>query len=132
MSLAFPNNKLAMLLISLIYYQPVFFFINPPMKSCTIVFHTFKILKCSVVFVLPLFWDQIEKKRKLTLDLEFYGFHRCSNSLVASVSHRQVPLFEPTLMYCDNKNVIQIAHNLVFHERTKHIEIDCHFTRHHL
>jgi hypothetical protein len=38
----------------------------------------------------------------------------------------------PTTMYCDNQSSIQIAHNSVFHERIKHIKIDCHLTRHHL
>jgi hypothetical protein len=43
-----------------------------------------------------------------------------------------VSLSHPTPMYCDNQSSIQIAHNSVFHEQTKHIEIDCHLTCHHL
>ena len=31
-------------------------------------------------------------------------------------------------LHCDNRLTIQIAQNLVFNKRTKHVEIDCHFT----
>ncbi|RVW85752.1 Retrovirus-related Pol polyprotein from transposon TNT 1-94 [Vitis vinifera] len=33
------------------------------------------------------------------------------------------------MMYCDNKTMVSILHNLVHHDRTKHVEVDRHFIK---
>ncbi|CAA6665294.1 unnamed protein product [Spirodela intermedia] len=41
----------------------------------------------------------------------------------------KIPLSSPMKIYCDNKSAINLVHNLVQHDCTKHVEIDHHFIR---
>jgi len=62
--------------------------------------------------------------------------YRCMAQTVAKLTwlkgllqELQVKVQLPINLYCDNKAALQIAANPMYHERTKHIEIDCHFIR---
>lgn len=44
-------------------------------------------------------------------------------------SELNVPISKPITVFSDSKSAIQLAVNPIFHERPKHIEVDCHFIK---
>ncbi|XP_020685792.1 uncharacterized protein LOC110102004 [Dendrobium catenatum] len=40
-----------------------------------------------------------------------------------------IPQMAPTTVYCDNTSAIALSNNPIYHARTKHIDVDCHFIR---
>jgi len=81
-----------------------------------------------------------KSKKQTTISLSSVeAEYRSLRRLVAELSWLSRLLHElglsnitPIPVKCDNMAAMYIAKNPVFHERTKHIEIDCHFVRHKL
>lgn len=49
--------------------------------------------------------------------------------LVRLLAELGITNLTPVRLHCDNQSTIYIINNHVFHERTKHIKVDCYFTR---
>lgn len=52
--------------------------------------------------------------------IEIYWIHMLLSNL-------QVPCTSPPILWCDNFGALSLVVNLVFHAKTKHIEVDYHF-----
>jgi hypothetical protein len=72
---------------------------------------------------------------KSSSEAEYRAMNQATSEVIwirSLLSSLQVQCSSPTVLHCDNQAAIHIAANPVYHERTKHIEVDCHFIRHHL
>ncbi|XP_060211926.1 secreted RxLR effector protein 161-like [Lycium barbarum] len=73
-----------------------------------------------------------ETVSRSSAEAEFRSMASCAAEvtwLVGILKELGVQIDLPVSMICDSKAAIQIAANPIFHERTKHIDIDCHFVR---
>ncbi|KAL9995344.1 putative RNA-directed DNA polymerase [Helianthus debilis subsp. tardiflorus] len=82
----------------------------------------------------PISW---KSKKQATVSLssaeaEYRSLRRVTSELswlTRLLAELHVPDITPIPIKCDSQAAIHIAKNPVFHERTKHIELDCHFVR---
>lgn len=82
----------------------------------------------------PISW-RTKKQRTVSLssaEAEYRSMADITKELLwikACLLDFRVPHLAPMSLFCDNQAALYIAANPVFHERTKHIEAQCHFIR---
>ena len=82
----------------------------------------------------PISW--ISKKQSSTsrssCESEYRALAQCSCEAIwirGLLIELKIQDNRPTNIYCDNQSSIKLSYNPVFHEKTKHFQIDYHFTR---
>nr|GEV17031.1 putative reverse transcriptase, RNA-dependent DNA polymerase, Gag-polypeptide of LTR copia-type [Tanacetum cinerariifolium] len=82
----------------------------------------------------PISWKS--KKQSVVSRSSAEAVYRAMASTVSEVlwvrwllSELRIDTSSPTPLFCDNQAARHIANNPVFHERTKHVEMDCYFVR---
>lgn len=63
-------------------------------------------------------------------DVDKAKYRALADTTSKLLSNMGTPHFASSPIHCDNRSAIQVAHNDVCHEHTKHIKIDCHFIWH--
>ncbi|GAA0185300.1 hypothetical protein LIER_32588 [Lithospermum erythrorhizon] len=98
--------------------------------------HTLRLLTiCYIMLVKAFFYKKSKKQTtvsRISSEAEYRALAMTSSEvtwIVRLLEELGLHILTPVTLYCDNTSAIHIAKNPVFHERTKHIEIDCHFTR---
>lgn len=82
----------------------------------------------------PISW-KFKKKSSISLssvEAEYRSMRRVVTELtwlVRLFDDVSIPISLPVPLHSDSQAALHIAKNPVFHERTKHVEIDCHFVR---
>ncbi|KAL2247951.1 UNVERIFIED_CONTAM: Retrovirus-related Pol polyprotein from transposon RE1 [Sesamum indicum] len=77
-------------------------------------------------------WATCKETRKSLTEAEYRSMVSTTCELIwihSLLKDLKVDVQTPIPFYCDNQAALYITANPVFHERTKHIEIDCHLVR---
>ncbi|XP_019252796.1 PREDICTED: uncharacterized protein LOC109231600 [Nicotiana attenuata] len=82
----------------------------------------------------PICWKS-NKQETISLssvEVEYMALRKVVGELVwlcRLFEELNMPFNKPVEVFCDSQSALHIARNPMFHERTKHIEVDCHFVR---
>lgn len=77
-----------------------------------------------------------KKKQKIVFKSSCEAEYRCMSQTTSELvwihgifEELKVDIPTPIDLFCDNKATFYLAHNPIFHERTKHLGVDCHYVK---